>query len=311
MTTQEIGDTTDIPLPADLSIGRVVRRAIADRGAEWDLPDDLTHAAMIVATELASNALRHAAPPYVLRLSAIGQRVRIVVGDSVALPPTVRHYGDLALTGRGLRLVADCSSEWGVEGGESGKEVWAEVTARPGGPTATMQTGETGRAEDAGAPAPGAPMVRFLGVPVATYLALQEWNDAVVRECQLIAALEAAPEHLPPRLLELAVVLSERFASEREGFRDVLARAREDGATTVDLEESWPSPSEPAVAAANAFLAMMEELDDFSRTDLLLSHAPDPGVVRLRGWFVTEMQAQLLEHADPTPYRETDDPSDV
>jgi hypothetical protein len=57
--------------------------------------------------------------------------------------------------------------------------------------------------------------VRFLGVPVDAYLKLQEWNDAIVRECELIAALQPTPPGLPPRLLELAVCLPERFAAGR------------------------------------------------------------------------------------------------
>jgi hypothetical protein len=148
-------------------------------------------------------------------------------------------------------------------------------------------------------------VVRFLGVPVAAYLNLQEWIDAVIRECELIAALEQTPPHLPARLLELAAHLSERFAIEQESFRETMAQACTAGLKVVDLEDRVLRPREEAVQAADAFLAMMEELDEFCRTDILLSEPPDPVVVDLRRWFVTEMRDQLIAGATPISFRAT------
>jgi hypothetical protein len=153
--------------------------------------------------------------------------------------------------------------------------------------------------------------VRFLGVPIDAYLALQEWNDGVVRECELIAALEPPPADMPPRLLELAIRLSGRFATEREGYRDVVAEARTEGITHVELDGSWPQPSAASVQAAGAFLAMMEELDGYCRSGILLTEPPDRVVVELRRWFVTEMRAQILLGEAPIPFDETDGPERV
>jgi hypothetical protein len=268
---------------------------------------------MIVATELASNALLHAAPPYLLRLSTDGRGVHISIHDSLVLTPSLRQYDELALTGRGLQLVADCSRSWGVRGREDGKEVWADVAFEDDDePPSVMETSGLDTNEPVGTTAATAPsaaadsVVRFLGVPIDAYLALQEWNDAVVRECELIAALEPAPADMPARLLELAVRLSGRFAAAREGYRDVVAEARAEGITSVDLDGSWPQPSEASVEAAGAFLDMMEELDGYCRTGILLTEPPDPAVVDLRRWFVTEMRAQVLRNEAPTPFGTTD-----
>ncbi|MDQ1393474.1 MAG: hypothetical protein QOF30_2451 [Acidimicrobiaceae bacterium] len=154
-------------------------------------------------------------------------------------------------------------------------------------------------------------VVHFLGVPIDAYLALQEWNDAVVRECELIAALEPAPADMPARLLELAIRLSGRFAAAREGYREVVAEARAGGTTHVELEGRWPQPSEASVEAAVAFLAMMEELDDYCRIGVLLTEPPMPVVADLRRWFVTEMRAQVLLGDAPTPFRESGDRKQV
>lgn len=345
MTAPEAGEAADISLPADLSIGRVVRGAVRDRLDEWGVPDDASYRAMIVATELASNALLHAAPPYLLRLSTDGRGVHISIHDSLVLTPSVRQYDALALTGRGLQLVADCSRSWGVRSREDGKEVWADVSFEDDDePPSMMETSgfDSGESTDSDEPvgttattgAPGAPgppggpgatgttgaglfgpgsdsRVRFLGVPIDAYLALQEWNDGVVRECELIAALEPPPADMPPRLLELAIRLSGRFATEREGYRDVVAEARTEGITHVELDGSWPQPSAASVQAAGAFLAMMEELDGYCRTGILLTEPPDRVVVELRRWFVTEMRAQILLGEAPIPFDETDGPERV
>lgn len=153
----------------------------------------------------------------------------------------------------------------------------------------------------AAAPSPAGMRVRFLEVPVDTYLALQEWNDAVVRECELIAALDSPPD-LPTRLLELAVDLSDHFARQSEIYRDLVAHARAEGTAVVELEQDPPEPVQPGVAAAEAFLAMMEELDAFCHTNLLLTEPSTPDVARLRRWFVTELRAQSVDRQAPTPF---------
>jgi hypothetical protein len=149
--------------------------------------------------------------------------------------------------------------------------------------------------------------VEFLAVPVDAYLALQEWNDAVIRECELIAALGPGRSDLSPRLLDLAARLSSRFAVDSDGYRESVSEALGRGAPSVDLLGVWHEPTAPSLAAAEAFLAMMEELDGFCRSDTLLTEPPDTVVVRLRRWFVEEMRSQLLDHAPPHPFRGPDE----
>jgi hypothetical protein len=153
-----------------------------------------------------------------------------------------------------------------------------------------------------GAPTDAVRTVQFLGVPIATYLALQEWNDALVRECGQIAALGPGHSDLPPRLVDLAGLLSERFAEESEAFRHTVAAAQSKGSELVDLVGTWHQPTAASIEAAEAFLAMMEELDEFCQTDVLLTEAPPLDVVRLRRWFVVEMGAQLRHGAMPHPF---------
>jgi hypothetical protein len=55
--------------------------------------------------------------------------VRLSVHDFSTAEPVLRFTPDVLAPsgGRGLRLVADITSEWGVEATGAGKTVWAEL----------------------------------------------------------------------------------------------------------------------------------------------------------------------------------------
>ncbi|WP_217164643.1 ATP-binding protein [Streptomyces sp. AC512_CC834] len=98
--------------------------------AVWSLQhlgDDLK----VVASELASNAARHARG-LVVRMAVTRTaryRVRVAITDTSRDLPKLQ-IGDLMdESGRGLRLVDALSSNWGVIPLPWGKQVWAEVTA--------------------------------------------------------------------------------------------------------------------------------------------------------------------------------------
>ena len=83
-------------------------------------------AAVLVASELASNVVGHARTPYQVGLS-IGQTVRIEVTDGAAAVPVLRPAPPDAESGRGLVIVTSYSSRWGVDRLDGAKTVWAEV----------------------------------------------------------------------------------------------------------------------------------------------------------------------------------------
>ncbi|MFG2488678.1 ATP-binding protein [Streptomyces virginiae] len=121
-------------LPADLEAPRLLRTWITARLAGWHLhgpSDDL----LLIATELASNAVRHGGTParitLALRCPGTGQRVvRLEVEDSGPGfdPRSRRHPVRVeSRTGRGLLLVDTLSSAWGVRPTDTGQLVWAEL----------------------------------------------------------------------------------------------------------------------------------------------------------------------------------------
>ncbi len=88
--------------------------------------DELDTIALLV-TELVTNAILHARTPLQLTLEMRPGLVRICVEDESNEQPTLQHYEPDAVTGRGLALVDQLSSSWGVESTPSGKVVWCEV----------------------------------------------------------------------------------------------------------------------------------------------------------------------------------------
>ncbi|HEV2891810.1 MAG TPA: SpoIIE family protein phosphatase [Frankiaceae bacterium] len=111
---------------------RDARRTVARAVDVWSLPD-VSDVAVLLTSELATNAVRHAAGD--LRLRVVrrpgGLRVEVHDRDATTLPALrVRNpdgSDDLAESGRGLQFVAELSTRWGVETLAGGKQVWFEL----------------------------------------------------------------------------------------------------------------------------------------------------------------------------------------
>ena len=109
---------------------RDVRRFVRDALAPW-VEDEVLEDAEIIASELATNALKHAESPFRVSLSRLPDVIRIAVRDTsfkypVEYPEWRRPDGG-HVGGRGLQLVAALSRAWGADAEPDGKTVWAEV----------------------------------------------------------------------------------------------------------------------------------------------------------------------------------------
>jgi anti-sigma regulatory factor (Ser/Thr protein kinase) len=88
--------------------------------------DDL----LVIVSELATNAVQHAAVPFEVSIENDADRTRVQVADGgkgwphPAPTPSAGEAG-----GRGLRIVAALAARWGVHdrAPQPGKTVWAEV----------------------------------------------------------------------------------------------------------------------------------------------------------------------------------------
>jgi anti-sigma regulatory factor (Ser/Thr protein kinase) len=83
---------------------------------------------VLLASELVTNALLYVQGRIVLQVTPVERAWRVAVHDASRRPVDPRHVSLDATSGRGLALVAQLSSAWGVEVHEDdGKEVWFEV----------------------------------------------------------------------------------------------------------------------------------------------------------------------------------------
>jgi anti-sigma regulatory factor (Ser/Thr protein kinase) len=98
--------------------------------AEWGLTGEAVEPALLVVTELVTNAVEHARSPRSLSLELANGSVRVEVRDDAAVPPQLGQPDPLQVRGRGLHLVEALSSRWGWAQDPPGKVIWAEVPTR-------------------------------------------------------------------------------------------------------------------------------------------------------------------------------------
>jgi hypothetical protein len=114
------------PLPG---AARRARNLLTHACVQWDAVD-LLAAACLVATELVTNAARHAQTMLELRVTLQHRRMLIEVGDGCPAPPVlpdpavIAAYRHHPAVSRGL-LVAANAARWGHRHVEGGKIVWA------------------------------------------------------------------------------------------------------------------------------------------------------------------------------------------
>jgi anti-sigma regulatory factor (Ser/Thr protein kinase) len=97
--------------------------------AQWDIGTTTCDVALLLVSELVTNAIKYAPGPIVVELQVAGESLRVAVQDraahAVPIPVPVIEY--TAESGRGLALVSELSSRWGSDVLDDGKEVWFEL----------------------------------------------------------------------------------------------------------------------------------------------------------------------------------------
>jgi PAS domain S-box-containing protein len=86
---------------------------------------EIIDTAVLLVSELVTNALRHARPPYALVLDLTSEYLECRVEDSEDAVPSPAASGELAESGRGLLLLEALATEWGTrDRGSAGKTTW-------------------------------------------------------------------------------------------------------------------------------------------------------------------------------------------
>ncbi|WP_063735151.1 ATP-binding protein [Streptomyces sp. RTd22] len=124
-------------LPCTEESVALARLSVAATLRAWGL-DDLVDDARLIASELATNAIRHAAHynpdpeqrgRFRLKVERPGDHlVRISTFDRSRAVPRLVQAGETAESGRGMAVVDAVSCRWGIDPKPWGKGVWAECT---------------------------------------------------------------------------------------------------------------------------------------------------------------------------------------
>lgn len=91
---------------------------------DWNVRSD---EAVLVANELATNAIVHAGSEFMVEVSLFDHTCRIGVVDRAETRPRLHRRSRSAVHGRGMSIVDSMSHKWGVERRHTGKSVWCDV----------------------------------------------------------------------------------------------------------------------------------------------------------------------------------------
>jgi serine phosphatase RsbU (regulator of sigma subunit)/PAS domain-containing protein/anti-sigma regulatory factor (Ser/Thr protein kinase) len=122
------GSVDRMVLPDDETAAAIARRFLADALDARSLAH-VGEAAILLASELVTNAVLHGSAPLVVDVCAIDEGVRVTVIDAHPSLPILRSVGKDDEHGRGLYLVEALSSRWGIDAHPPGKAVWFELDA--------------------------------------------------------------------------------------------------------------------------------------------------------------------------------------
>jgi len=110
----------------------LARRLVSARLVDWEIYGETGEYAVLLVSELVTNAMRHGGEPIrlVADITASGLRVEVYDGNTDAFP-AIRDIRPDAPGGHGLRLVDALADRWGTnEVAGDGKCVWFEIDGR-------------------------------------------------------------------------------------------------------------------------------------------------------------------------------------
>ncbi|WP_018637362.1 ATP-binding protein [Parafrankia elaeagni] len=149
--------------PAAEAAASAARASTRDTLTSWQVGTDTTSDAVLLVSELITNAIRasagrqhHLDPSAVpardrpivtvcLCITRTGPRILLEVWDPDDNPPVLQEQSDAAEDGRGLFLVDTVSTRWSWRRSPAGgKTVWAELRIGPDAPEAEIDAHSNG-----------------------------------------------------------------------------------------------------------------------------------------------------------------------
>jgi hypothetical protein len=258
-------------------------------------------AAQLAVSELATNVILHTRTGFTVRVAVLpDERVRVSVIDGSPVVPVVPPASPNSALGRGLRLVAEMSDEWGVDriGNDDadgpGKAVWFELGPEEATSRAGTTTDYSPTVSDLfvgpSVPTEALVDVHLLNMPLRLFARETVRHRELMREMALIAfGDEADQDHVPSRLTALAMEL-EQYRGVGAATDEMRDAAIERGDATMDLVYRLPPAVGPACRRLNELLDAAEE---YCRAENLLTLAATDTGLSLRRWYLIEVANQI------------------
>jgi PAS domain S-box-containing protein len=280
-------DVTLPPQPASVAEARQrVRDLLVAHGR-----DDLLDAAVLLVSELVTNALLHAATDIGVSATLDGEGLHVGVSDGSRHLPSRREYGPTSGTGRGLLMLESMVDEWGVTQRRDGKTVWFRLSAAEVHPHAASSpdTAHPQRLRSREKTVP----VELRNMPLLLHAAWQEHAEALLRE-YLLVGLESDdtdPIQIHADATDAIAVLEEhipRAPVPMEPDR-IMGDAIEPRVSASRLEVPVPVDSVSHFATLDRAI---EAALDLSQDGLVLTPPTQPEVQAFRRWLVRQVLDQ-------------------
>lgn len=111
--------------------GELLEAIISVHADDRDTIEAIPKRMVLVASELATNAMTHGLPPTIVRLLFSGREFLLEVADhGLSSVPCVAGQRAAGLGGFGLQIVRNLSRDFGWYATERGKHVWAVFAAQ-------------------------------------------------------------------------------------------------------------------------------------------------------------------------------------
>ncbi len=116
--------------PRDVSAVGSARAWLTHHLTAFGVGSAATDDAVLVISELVTNALRHGDGPVQARCTIDGRLLRLAVTDAGEALPILQSPDPTRVGGLGLQIVDQLSVDWGVSSAPGGKTVWAMLEPR-------------------------------------------------------------------------------------------------------------------------------------------------------------------------------------
>jgi PAS domain S-box-containing protein len=289
------------PQPASVSQARAhVRGLLESTGRE-----DLIETAVLLVSEVVTNALLHAGTDIDVAAVLDDSGLRIEVSDGSPHLPSRRRYAATSGTGRGLLMLEALVDDWGVSQHPGGKTVWFRIS----GPDNALPDDSEPRTDQPGAPGPGRDnvSVELRNMPLLLHAAWQEHAEALLRE-YLLANLDsddADTIQMHADATDAIAVLEEHVprTSVTITADDLMDDALEPRVSATVIEVPVPIGS---VAHFETLDRAIQAALDLSREGLVLTPPTQPEVQEFRRWICRQVLSQAAGER-PEPWRTPED----